>query len=63
MALVCAQRYYVEHGAVSFVNIDVLEKELPNYLPENKLTKTDENLSAEKWVQLILNVFRKVKFF
>jgi hypothetical protein len=39
---------------------DILEKQLTSLLPEAIVTKTKTPLDVEKWLQLIMNAYRKV---
>jgi hypothetical protein len=38
---------------------DVLEKQLTSLLPEAIVTKAKNSLDVEKWLQLIMNAYRK----
>lgn len=67
MSLICAQQFYIDNQkneeANQFVNVEILEKALRDYLPKSELAnEAEENSIIEKWIQLVLNVYRKVLF-
>ena len=51
-----AQQYYVDHA--SDMNIERLVGLVPNYIPDSCLQGTG---TTEKWAQMIVNAYRKVK--
>lgn len=53
-----AQQFYVDQAG-PHLDVDRLEASLPKYLPEHEMTKRGK-LTTEKWLQLAMNVFRKV---
>ena len=59
MALLVAQQFFVDQEG-PHLDSDKLESSLQNYLPDFALTKQGQN-TIEKWMQMIMHVFRKVK--
>jgi myosin-7 len=63
LALLAAQQFYVKQsGQIEEVDPEMLEKQIPALLPEAVVTKMKESLDVEKWLQLIMNAYRKVSF-
>ena len=59
LALLAAQQFYVKQNGDFMLELDVLEKSIPSLLPEAIVSKTKSALDIEKWLQLIMNAYRK----
>ncbi|KAI6191670.1 Unconventional myosin-X [Aphelenchoides bicaudatus] len=59
LALLAAQQFFVQQNGQVQMEADILEKQLTSLLPEAIVTKNKTSLDTEKWLQLIMNVYRK----
>lgn len=62
MALLAAQQYYVEYS--QDFNVDRLGELLPTYIPDFLLQSgrqsSPANKNLEKWLQMVMNAYKKV---
>lgn len=58
LALLAAQQFFIDQNG-AHMNVEKLESSLPTYLPDLVLAKQSKT-AQEKWLQAIMNVFRKV---
>lgn len=55
-----AQQYYIDHGLE--MNIEKLESSLSSYVPVEEWKNAVDSNNEQRWLQLVLHAYRKVKY-